>query len=91
MTFDTCIEADVLDKLPNVANHARQTFSKTYQANGYVDVLSVSFIRESSQLHGDRVMPFITSPVVEVDTEEDFAYLEFQVDRAPEMKTQLFE
>ncbi len=74
----------------DVANSARQTFPKTYQANGYVDVLSVPFIYEWSRLHGDRVIPFVTSPVVEVDTEEDFAYLEFQVDRAPEIRARLF-
>lgn len=72
------------------ANNARQQFPKTYQANGYVDVLSTAFIRRSGLLHGDWVVPFITPTVVEVDTQDDFAHLEFQVAATPTFATQLF-
>ena len=61
------------------ANNARQGFPKTYQANGYVDVLSVEFIRRTGLLHGNQVLPFITEVVTEVDSEDDFEYLEFQL------------
>lgn len=61
------------------ANNARQGFPKTYQANGYVDVLSVEFIRKTDLLHGNQVLPFITEVVTEVDSEDDFKYLEFQL------------
>ena len=74
----------------DAANNARQQFPVTYQANGYVDVLSTSFIRETSLIHGDRVLPFVTPSVVEVDTEEDFAHLEFQVVREPQIISTLF-
>ncbi len=72
------------------ANNARQQFPITYQANGYVDVLSTSFIRKTGLMHGDHVIPFVTPPAVEVDTEEDFAHLEFQMARASEITHQLF-
>ena len=72
------------------ANIARQQFPKTYQANGYVDVLSVAFIRSLGLMHGDRVMPFITPPVVEVDTLDDFDHLEFQITRMPGLLKKLF-
>ncbi|MDD5389729.1 MAG: acylneuraminate cytidylyltransferase family protein [Gallionellaceae bacterium] len=75
----------------DAANNARQQFPVTYQANGYVDVLSTAFIRRAGLIHGDRVMPFITPPVVEVDTEEDFAHLEFLAARYPQIISQLFE
>jgi len=75
----------------DAANNARQQFPATYQANGYVDVLSTAFIRRAGLIHGDRVMPFVTPPVVEVDTAEDFAHLEFQVARHPEFINLLFE
>jgi len=75
----------------DAANNARQQFPTTYQANGYVDVLSTAFIRRAGLIHGDRVMPFITPPVVEVDTVEDFAHLEFQVAHHPEFINLLFE
>jgi CMP-N,N'-diacetyllegionaminic acid synthase len=71
------------------ANIARQSFPKTYSANGYVDVLSTEFIRENSLLHGDFVMPFITPNVIEVDTEDNFSSLEYQLVKSPEM-TKLF-
>lgn len=75
----------------DAANIARQQFPKTYQANGYVDVLSTSFIRKAGLIHGDHVLPFMTPTVVEVDAEEDFAYLEFQLAQAPEISQKLFD
>ncbi len=72
------------------ANNARQQFPKTYQANGYVDVLSCEFIRKSGLLHGDHVIPFMTPQVVEVDTLDDFDYLEFQISRMPGLLQKLF-
>jgi len=74
----------------DIANNARQQFPSTYQANGYVDVLSTQFIRENGLIHGDSVLPFITPVVVEVDTDDDFAHLEYQLSRTPEISTQLF-
>lgn len=73
------------------ANNARQEFPVTYQANGYVDVLSTRFIRKNGLIHGDWVLPFITPSVVEVDTEEDFLLLEYQLSRAISMTTQIFD
>jgi CMP-N,N'-diacetyllegionaminic acid synthase len=72
------------------ANNARQQFPNTYQANGYVDVLSSAFIRKSGLMHGDHVMPFITPSVVEVDTLDDFDHLEFQLSRMPSFLEKLF-
>lgn len=75
----------------DAANNARQQFPDTYIANGYVDVLSTDFIRRNELIHGDHVLPFVTPPVVEVDSEEDFAHLEFQLSRAPDIVRKLFE
>ena len=72
------------------ANIARQQFPSTYQANGYVDVLSTLFIRKAKLIHGDHVIPFITPAVVEVDTEDDFAHLEFQLTQMPIILQKLF-
>jgi len=74
----------------DAANNARQAFPKTFIPNGYVDVLSTTFIRESRLLHGDHVMPFTTPTVTEVDTEADFDFLEYQLTRAPKLSTCLF-
>lgn len=72
------------------ANNARQQFPNTYQANGYVDVLSTRFIRENGLIHGNWVLPFITPSVVEVDTEDDFLQLEYQLSHSPSIASQLF-
>ncbi|MBF0380657.1 MAG: acylneuraminate cytidylyltransferase family protein [Magnetococcales bacterium] len=73
------------------ANIGRQQFPSTYQANGYVDVLSTEFIQKNRMLHGDRVLPFITPTVVEVDTMDDFNHLEFLSKNNPEFIHALFE
>lgn len=94
------IEHDILKSVCNKSswldyvNMPRQHYPKTYQGNGYVDVLSVDFIRRWSKdgrLHGNHVIPFITPPVIEVDTEEDFELLELQAARHPEIVKGLFE
>ena len=72
------------------ANLNRQSFPTTFVANGYVDVLSVEFIRATGLLHGDRVIPYMTPPVLEVDTEDDMGHLEFQLKKDPELLTALF-
>lgn len=74
----------------DAANNARQQFPKTYSANGYVDVLSTAFIRRARLIHGDHVLPYVTPTVVEVDSEEDFAHLEFQLARTPQLVSNLF-
>ena len=74
----------------DMANRARQVFPKTYHANGYIDVLSVSFIRKTGLLHGGNVLPFNTPMVTEVDTEEDFSYLEYRLTQSPNISIKLF-
>lgn len=94
------IEHDILKSVCNMSswldyvNMPRQRYPRTYQGNGYVDVLSVDFIRRWSKegrLHGNHVIPFITPPVIEVDTEEDFELLELQAAKHPEIVKALFE
>ena len=74
----------------DAANNVRQSFPTTYTANGYVDVLSTSFIRRTQLIHGDHVLPFITPVVNEVDTVDDFFRLEIELQKQPEITTRLF-
>ena len=82
------IGSDVINL--DAANRARQTFPNTYIANGYVDVLSVDFVINQGLIHGDRVIPYITPAVDEIDTEEDFRWLQFQLSENPEIFSILF-
>ena len=72
------------------SNAPRQSFPDTYVANGYVDVLSTSFIIENQEIHGKKIMPFITDPAYEVDTIEDFAYLEYVASTSQDIIKKLF-
>ena len=73
------------------ANLGRQVYPKTFQANGYVDILHSSFVIENKKIHGNQVIAFITPPIVEVDTLEDFYYLEYQAGREQALIAKLFE
>ena len=72
------------------ANRPRQSFPKTYQANGYVDVLSVSYIRNKKQIHGDCVIPYITPFTQEIDSKNDMHFLEYQLYKTPQIEQDLF-
>ena len=72
------------------ANRDRQAYSKTYQANGYADVINTAYVIENKKMHGDHVIAFVTPRVVEVDTLEDFDYLEYQVEKKPAIVKKLF-
>ena len=72
-------------------NKPRQSFNKTYQANGYVDVIKTAYVTENNKLHGDHVNAFVTPYVVEVDSVEDFDYLEYQVAKKLTVLRNLFE
>jgi CMP-N,N'-diacetyllegionaminic acid synthase len=74
----------------DAANNARQSFPTTYIPNGYVDVLSTAFIRRTGLLHGDFVIPHVTPPVTEVDTQHDFMILEFELGLQPNLRQRLF-
>ncbi|OGX23520.1 MAG: hypothetical protein A2Y03_05080 [Omnitrophica WOR_2 bacterium GWF2_38_59] len=72
------------------ANKPRQSFNKTYQANGYVDILKTLYIIDNHKLHGNRVAAFVTPYVVEVDVLEDFDHLEYQASKNPDIVKKLF-
>ncbi|MFH1369607.1 MAG: acylneuraminate cytidylyltransferase family protein [Elusimicrobiota bacterium] len=63
------------------ANSARQGFPDAYIPDGYVDVLKASFIMKNNLLHGDKMIGFESPFCVEVDSMEDFDYLEYELKR----------
>lgn len=63
----------------DLINMPRQSFPTVYIPDGYVDVLRTAFIIGSRNLHGDKVIGFISPPCVEVDRLEDFEFLEFEL------------
>jgi N-acylneuraminate cytidylyltransferase len=72
------------------ANLPRQAFPKTYQANGYVDVLNPEFILKEHKLHGDKIFAFETPVVTEVDSLTDLEYLNWEVQQNSELVKLVF-
>tara|TARA_Y200000002_G_scaffold95724_1_gene77365 strand:- start:13691 stop:14389 length:699 start_codon:yes stop_codon:yes gene_type:complete len=62
-------------------NRPRQSFPKTYQANGYVDIISVDFFLKKNELHGEKVMAFLTDPVIEIDSIHDYKNLKARIEK----------
>lgn len=55
----------------------RQLFPNTYHPNGYVDVITSSFLKASGQLYGNKVLSFITPNIGELDNSEDLDFIEY--------------
>ena len=72
------------------ANEPRQHFPSTFEANGYVDVLSTDLIRSTGLLYGDRVVPYMTETVLDINTLSDVRHLEYLVKQDPDLVERLF-
>ena len=86
---DVIVDYDFMHIVPPM--NAPDFLKPIAAANGYVDVLSTRFIRANKLIHGDWVLPFVTHAVVEIDAEDDFAFLEYQLARNSSIYTQLFD
>ena len=69
------------DLTPEKVNLPRQSFPSVYIPDGYIDILKSSVIFNSGTLHGDKMLVFESPFCVEVDTKDDFEYLEFQIQK----------
>ncbi len=58
-------------------NKPRQSFAQVYIPDGYVDVIKSSFVLGSASLHGDKMIGFVSPLCTEVDSVEEFEYLEY--------------
>ena len=64
---------------PELVNKPRQKFPKMYNPDGYIDVVKSSHVLNNNTLHGDKMLVFVTPRCTEVDTKEDFDYLEYEI------------
>jgi CMP-N,N'-diacetyllegionaminic acid synthase len=69
------------DLTPEKVNLPRQSFPSVYIPDGYIDILKSSVILTTGTLHGDKMLVFESPFCVEVDTKDDFQYLEFQIQK----------
>jgi len=62
----------------------RQAFPVTFNPNGYIDIVRTSMI-ENALMHGDNVKAFITDTTYEIDEIDDFNFLEYMVNKTPNL------
>ena len=67
--FDHQLEGDYY-------NLPRQSLPKTYNPNGYVDIIRPKHFMNDDNLHGDKMLAYITPFTHDVDTLDDFKLLE---------------
>lgn len=83
--IDNLIQTFSHDNNLDSSNNSRQTYPKTYTANGYIDILKVNYIINNNLIHGNKVFAYKTEPLIEVDTFFDFDLLEFQITNQPNL------
>ena len=69
------------DLTPEKVNEPRQNFPKVFNPNGHIDIVKASHVLNSSNLHGDKMFVFVTPNTSEIDTSDDFEYIEYQIDK----------
>ena len=64
-----------VQKTMDELNNPRQSFSKTYSANGYIDLYRKEFIKKNKKLFGNNVMGYITPFTMEIDSLDELKYM----------------
>lgn len=72
------------------ANHNRQSYPETFDANGYIDIIRTSLVKNHNLIHGNQVKAYITEKTYEVDEKSDIDFLEYSLQRKPEFIKSLF-
>lgn len=68
----------LLTPIGTIPNAPNQYQIRTYQANGYIDIVRRELV-EQGNLYGQRIYGFETPPVIEVDTEHDLKILAYEM------------
>lgn len=67
------------DDVPEAYNLPKEVFDDVYIPDGYVDVVRRSFVMSSSMIHGDKIIGFESPVCLEVDSIEEFNYIQYQL------------
>jgi N-acylneuraminate cytidylyltransferase len=62
-------------------NLPKEAFEQVYIPDGFVDVVKSSFVMNSKEIHGDKMIGFESPVCTEVDSAEEFDYIQYQLDK----------
>ena len=62
-------------------NLPKEAFEQVYVPNGFVDVVKTSYVMNSKDIHGDKMIGFESPISTEVDSAEEFEYIQYQLDK----------
>lgn len=61
-------------------NLPKEAFEDIFIPNGYVDILKKSFMLNNLEIHGSKILGFESPVCTEVDSNEEFEYIQFQLE-----------
>ncbi len=62
-------------------NLPKEAFNQVYIPDGYVDIIKTSFIINNEEIHGDRMIGYESPVCSEVDSLEEFNYIQYQLNQ----------
>ncbi|MDP0562404.1 MAG: acylneuraminate cytidylyltransferase family protein [Candidatus Endonucleobacter sp. (ex Gigantidas childressi)] len=62
-------------------NLPKETFEQVYIPDGFVDIVKASFVMNNTEIHGDKMIGFESPVCTEVDSVEEFNYIQYQLDK----------
>ena len=74
--FRTCVTDEAP---PGYINWPRQKLPKFYVGNAYVDIYKTPHVLKAQELHGDRIVGFVTPECEDIDTIYDFEMVEWRL------------
>ncbi len=62
-------------------NLPKEAFEQVYIPDGFVDIVKSSFVMNNKEIHGDKMIGFESPVCTEVDSVEEFEYIQYQLDK----------
>ena len=62
-------------------NLPKEAFKQVYIPDGFVDIVKSSFVMNNKEIHGDKMIGFESPVCTEVDSLEEFEYIQYQLDK----------
>ena len=72
------------------SNNSRQSYPKTFEANGYIDVIRSETVQNLGILHGNNVKAFITERTYEIDDRIDVDIMNYFIEAKAELIKSMF-